>query len=150
MTMSIQTEPVGPQARWDATFQKLGRSCPARRSDEAPLDYERRLARIGRKYIPQGEQIARVSFAQLPDSVVPQYAELMRQRVEANLFRTDNMAPGKMRPVMIVDENTGMKQRHWIGPDSFVKEMGQPCRRVTSIKAKDQILYQAAGMRQWR
>jgi hypothetical protein len=105
---------------------------------------------VGRKYIPAGEEIAQVSFAQLPDDVVPKFAEIMRERVEANLFRTDNMRPGDMRAVMIVDENTGMKQRCWIGPESFVKEMGRPCRKVVSIKAKDQILYEAAGSRQWR
>jgi hypothetical protein len=50
------------------------------------------------------------------------------------------------------DENTGLAIRSFIRPDgeSFVKDMGRPCRRVVSIKAKDQILYQAAGSRQWR
>jgi hypothetical protein len=46
--------------KWDATFAKLGRSAPAQRADEATADYQRRLARVGRKYIPAGEEIARV------------------------------------------------------------------------------------------
>jgi hypothetical protein len=104
------------------------------RSDESGVDYLRRLSRVGRKYIPRGEKIAAVSFAQLPDSVVPQYAEIMREAVERNIMRSDNMAPGEMRAVMITDENTGMKQRHFIGPTSFVKDMGRPCRRVDSIR----------------
>jgi hypothetical protein len=37
------------QEDWDATFQKLGRSAPAQRADEADADYQRRLARVGRK-----------------------------------------------------------------------------------------------------
>jgi hypothetical protein len=132
--MSMEVELTGAQARWDQTFSKLGRSCPARRADEAPLDYERRLARVGRKYIPAGEQIAQVPFDHtLPDAVVPQFAEMMRQRVEANLLRHDNMAPGEMRAVMITDPNTGMRQRHFIGKTSFVVGMGQPCRRVARI-----------------
>jgi hypothetical protein len=111
---------------------KLDRSCPAQRADEAPVDYLRRLSRIGRRYIPKGEQMASVNFAELPDEVVPKFSELMRAAVERNLYRTDNMAPGEMRAVMVVDEQTGQKQRHFIGPDSFVKAMGQPCRRVVS------------------
>jgi hypothetical protein len=128
--MSEQFEPVGAQAQWDATFQKLDRSCPARRADESNPDYLRRLSRIGRKYIPKGEEMASVNFAELPDKYVGRYSELMRQCVEKNIMRTDNMAPGEMRAVMRVDENTGLKVREWIGPDSFVKAMGQPCRRV--------------------
>ena len=115
------------QERWDGTFAKLDRSCPAQRADEASVDYLRRLSRIGRRYIPKGEQIASVNFAELNDDVVPKFSELMRAAVERNLYRTDNMEPGTMRAVVRVDENTGQKIREWIGP---VKSMGLPCRRV--------------------
>jgi hypothetical protein len=118
------------QERWDGTFAKLDRSCPAQRADEAEVDYLRRLSRIGKCYIPKGEQMASVNFAELPDAVVPKFSELMRAAVERNLYRTDNMQPGEMRAVMRIDENTGQKIREWIGPDSFVKSMGLPCRRV--------------------
>jgi hypothetical protein len=121
-----------------------------RRADEVrEVDYLRRLARIGRKYIPRGEQIAQVSFAELPDAVVPQYAEIMREAVERNIMRTDNMRPGDMRAVLITDENTGMKQRHWIGPESFVKDPQyghRECRRVIAINApQPSRLYVARG-----
>ena len=118
------------QERWDGTFAKLDRSCPAQRADEAPVDYLRRLSRIGRRYIPKGEQMASVNFAELNDDVVPKFSELMRAAVERNLYRTDNMAPGELRAVMRVDENTGQKIREFYGPDCFVKAMGQPARRV--------------------
>jgi hypothetical protein len=124
------------QEDWDLTFSKLGRSAPAQRADEATVDYQRRLARIGRKYIPSGEEIAAVRFdASMPDGVVPKFSEMMRAAVERNLYRTDNMQEGELRPVMETDPNTGMKTRSWIGPTSFVKEMGRPCRRVVSINA---------------
>jgi hypothetical protein len=134
--MTEQFEPTGAQARWDATFSKLDRSCPARRADESEMNYLRRLSRVGRKYIPKGEQIAQVQFDHtLPDDVIPRYAELMRECVERNLRRTDNMQPGDMRSVMVTDENTGAKIREWVGPESFVKSMGRPCRRVIAINA---------------
>ena len=127
------------QERWDGTFAMLDRSAPAQRADEDLTDYLRRLSRIGRKYIPAHEEIARVKFDDsLPDAVVPKFSELMRQCVEKNLRRTDNMAPGEMRAVMQVDENTGQKIREWVGPDSFVRNplYGHlACRKVTRIAA---------------
>jgi hypothetical protein len=132
--MSVEIEHAGPQARWDATFQKLDRSCPAQRADETGVDYLRRLSRVGRKYVPRSEEITKVPFDHtLPDSVVERYSELMRNAVERSILRSDNMRDGELRAVMITDENTGMKQRHFIGPTSFVKEMGRPCRLVTRI-----------------
>jgi hypothetical protein len=130
--MSEQIEPTGAQARWDATFQKIGRSCPPQRGDEGHLDYLRRLSRIGRKYIPTGEEIAQVRFDHtLPDNVVPRFSELMRGAVERNIFRVDNMRPGELKSVLRTDENTGQKFREFYGPQSFVKEMGQAPRLVT-------------------
>jgi hypothetical protein len=124
------------QERWDATFQKLDRSCPAQRADEARVDYLRRLSRIGRRYIPKGEQMASINFAELPDETVPKFSELMRAAVERNLYRTDNMQPGEMRAVMVVDPNTGAQQRHFVGPQSFVRNPlygHRDCRRVVRI-----------------
>jgi hypothetical protein len=44
------------------------------------MDYLRRLSRVGRKYIPAGEEIARVRFDYtLPDEVVPKFSEMMRE-----------------------------------------------------------------------
>ena len=56
-------------------------------------NYQRRLAELGSRYIPRGEQIAGVDFSQLPNEVVPRFSEMMRERVEANLRRTDNLDP---------------------------------------------------------
>jgi hypothetical protein len=86
--MSAQLQLTGAAERWDQTFQKLGRSAPARRADEGALDYQRRLARVGRRYIPAGEQMAKIRFDHtLPDAVVPKYTEMMRQAVERNMYR---------------------------------------------------------------
>jgi hypothetical protein len=122
------------QEKWQSTFEKIDRSCPAQRADEGSLDYLRRLARVGKRYLPRSESICSVRFdGSLPDSVVERFSEQVRTAVERNLLRTDNMKPGELRQVLIQDENTGAKQRHWIGPTSFVKAMGLPCRRVTRI-----------------
>jgi hypothetical protein len=137
------------QERWDGTFAKLDRSCPAQRADEAQVDYLRRLSRIGKKYIPRSEQMASVNFSELPDETVPKFSELMRAAVEKNLRRVDNMIPGEMRSVMVVDPNTGQKTREWVGPTSFVRNPlygHRDCRRVTRISAPaGTTLYQDAA-----
>ena len=63
--MDAQLEPTGVHALWDETFQKLGRTAPAQGAGECVYDYQRRLAGLGSKYIPRGEQIAGVAFDQL-------------------------------------------------------------------------------------
>ena len=126
------------QERWDGTFAKLDRSCPAQRADEDSTDYLRRLSRIGRRYIPKSEQMASINWTELPDETVPKFSELMRAAVERNLYRTNNMAPGEMRSVMVVDPNTGAQQRHFVGPTAFVRNPlygHRDCRRVTRISA---------------
>jgi hypothetical protein len=123
---------------WDQTFSKLGRSAPARRADENETNYQRRLARIGGKYIPAGEDIARVDFAQLPDSAVPKFAEMMRAAVERNITRTDNMQPGELRAVHRIDPVTGYKCIEYVGKTSFVLDPTyghRPGRHVLAFNA---------------
>jgi hypothetical protein len=127
------------QERWDATFAKMDRSCPARRADESSTDYLRRLSRIGRRYIPAGEPIAKVRFDHtLPDEAVGRFSEEMRQCVERNLVRTDNMEPGTFRAVMKVDEQTGLKTREFYGPRTFCDQFMGRVQRVTRINAPPQ------------
>jgi hypothetical protein len=88
MMMAIQLEDDGIQSKWDRTFAALNRSAPARRADESETSYLRRLSRVGRKYIPRAEDIAKVDFDELPDAVVQRFAELMRAAVARNVTRT--------------------------------------------------------------
>ena len=73
--MDMRLEPTGPQALWEETFQKLGRSAPMQRADESDMDYLRRVSRVGRRYIPRGEEIAqvRLRLTRMPDAVVPRF-----------------------------------------------------------------------------
>ena len=136
--MSMRLEPTGPQALWEETFQKLGRSAPAQPADEGEMDYLRRMSRLGRRYVPSGEEIARVAFDYtMPDAVVPKFSEMMRERVEANLRRTDNLDPNdpSYRVVHVTDENTGMKIREFYRARPFTDDFGLPARRVVRINA---------------
>jgi hypothetical protein len=132
------------QERWDTTFSQLGRTAPQQRADESSVNYLRRLSRVGRKYIPAGEEMARVNFREVPDEYVPKLSEMMREAVTRNMRRTDNMAEGEMRPIHHTDAG-GTRMTEWIGPTSFVKAMTLPARRVVRINKPDvETLYNSA------
>ena len=126
------------QENWDDVFSKLGRSAPAQRADESNIDYERRLASLGQRYIPAGEDVAKIDFAKLPDDVVGKFSSMTQDALTRNLFRTDNMQPGELREVYTKDPNSSQVIRNFVGPDSFVKAMGLPGRRVVKINAPEQ------------
>jgi hypothetical protein len=121
--------------RWDSTFAKIDRSCPARRADEAAVDYLRRLSVIGKRYLPRDQKITSVTFKTLPDEVVPKFSEMVREAVERNLTRTDNMEPGTFRTVMRVDEQTGLKTREFYGPRTFCDQFMGRIQRIARINA---------------
>ena len=143
-------EPTGVHAVWDETFQKLGRSAPAQRADESIYNYQRRLAELGSKYIPRGEQIAGVNFSQLPNEVVPKFAEMMRERVEANMRRTDNLDPSdkSYRTVLVTDDNTGGKIREFYRARPFTDDFKLPGRRVVRINAPEQRALYSSNRRE--
>ena len=143
-------EPTGTHALWDETFQKLGRSAPPQRADESIYNYQRRLAELGSRYVPRGEQIAGVDFAQLPNEVVPRFAEMMRERVEANLRRTDNLDPSdkNYRTVLVTDDNTGGKIREFYRARPFTDDFNVPGRRVVRINAPEQRTLYSSNRRE--
>ena len=113
-------------------------------------DYQRRLADLGRKYIPRGEQIAGVNFVQLPDEVVPRFSEMMRERVEANLRRTDNLDPNdtNYRTVLVTDANTNGKIREFYRARPFTDDFKLPGRRVVRINAPETRAVYTASRRE--
>ena len=114
------------------------------------MDYLRRMSRLGRKYIPRGEEIARVAFDYtLPDAVVPEFSERMRAAVERNMRRTDNLDPRdpNYREVLVTDQNTGMKIREFYRARPFTDDFARPTRRVVRINAPSSTPLYAADRR---
>jgi hypothetical protein len=148
--MDVKLEPIGFQAQWEETFQKLGRSAPAQKADENDMAYLRRVSRVGKRYIPAGEEIASVNFSELPDAVVPKFSEMVRARVEANLRRTDNLDPNdpNYRVVHITDPNTNMKIREFYRARPFTDDFKLPLRRVTRINAPQSTTLYSADRRE--
>jgi hypothetical protein len=135
MSLSIQEQ-------WEAVFNQIGRSCPPPLANEAQVDYLRRLSIIGKRYLPNDEQVKRVTFKRLPDDVVEQYSSMVKEAVERSIWRTDNMSSGELRAVPQPGPN-GSRTTLFVGPDSFCKALTTPARRVVSFSAPQrEILYQ--------
>jgi hypothetical protein len=67
----------------------------------------------------------------------PLVADAHEPQPKRNLRRTDNMAPGEMRPI-VTTGSTGHEIREWVGPTSFVRNPlcgHRDCRRVLRINA---------------
>ena len=113
-------------------------------------DYQRRLAALGSKYIPRGEQIAGVAFDQLPNEVVPKFTEMMRERVEANMRRTDNLDPNdtSYRTVLVQDADTNGKIREFYRARPFTDDFKLPGRRVVRINAPEQRTLYSSNRRE--
>jgi hypothetical protein len=54
------------------------------------------------------------------------------QAVQRAAYDASSVPPGQFRKVVELDGN-GMKMVRWIGPESFVKQMTRPGRRVLSF-----------------
>lgn len=124
------------QEKFDNAFSVWGRSAPAMRADESSEGYIRRMARVAQKknYLSYDEPVKRVDFSQLPDHALPQFTKMLLDGIRRSVYRADTVPDGTERAVYTRDENTGMATRSFVRPDSFVKEMGQPCRRVVAIR----------------
>jgi hypothetical protein len=80
----------------------------------------------------------------MPDEVVAKFSAMARERVEANLRRTDNLDPDDKtyRTVLVTDDNTGQKIREFYRARPFTDDFTRWGRLVTRINAPvQQTLY---------
>jgi hypothetical protein len=127
------------QQRFDDAFSVWGRSAPAMRADEGDAGYVRRMARLAQKkgYLAYDEPAKKIEYNDIPDQYLHKFTGMLVDGIKRSVRRSDTVPPGTERVMFDRDENTGMATRSFIRPDgeSFVKEMGQPCRRVVRINA---------------
>jgi hypothetical protein len=132
----------------DSAFQVWGRSAPPMRADENNSRYVKRIARVAqaKHYLAYDEPAKRVNFDALPDNALPQFTKMLVDGIRRSVTRPDTVPAGEERIMFTRDENTGMATRTFIGADnqSFVKDMGVPCRRVVRVNVPPTTaLYQA-------
>ena len=83
------------------------------------------------------------SLRALPADVLSGFEEMLLPACKTEAFNPLTVPKGEIREVVKTDAN-GLKVRHFIGQDSFVKFMGRPGRRVVSFRT-DQGYVDASG-----
>jgi hypothetical protein len=121
------------QARADSVFQEWGFRAAAPTLGQDPEDYRRDLAVTAKKQLPYGHELRKVKLWKLPRDVF----EVMEPQVYAACreaaSRPDSVPPGEIREVVKIDPKNGHKEIHFLGRESFVRQMGREGRRVVSF-----------------
>ena len=122
------------QEYYDDTLRKVGMRAPQPTLGQTVNDYRRETLRtIKRTFLPQNHPLYAVQMRQLKADAL---GVLEPQVLEAAVTEANNpvhVEPGQLRKVEELDEYGKLKTIKWIGPESFVKAMGRPGRRVTSF-----------------
>jgi hypothetical protein len=124
--------------RWQEHYQKevedIGRNIPPPTLGQTTNDYRREMMRLLKKtFIPTTHDLYQVQMRQLPDDVLAGFEQMLLPACRTEAFNPLTVPKGEIREVVKTDVN-GLKVRHFIGQDSFVKFMGRPGRRVVSFR----------------
>jgi hypothetical protein len=94
-------------------------------------DYRRDTLVKLKKLLPENHEL-RIPVRTLRNDALDILEPQILQAVRAEAHNPSTVPPGEFRRVVRVDSN-GMKIVEWIGPQSFVKDMGRPGRRIKSV-----------------
>lgn len=88
---------------------------------------------LKKTFIPPTHDLYKVNMRGLPADVLSGFEEMLLPACRTEAFNPLTVPRGEIREVMKTDAN-GLKVRHFIGQESFVKQMMRPARRVISFR----------------
>ena len=121
------------QARADSVFQEWGFRAPAPTIGQDPQDYRRDLAVMAKKQLPHGHELRKMKLWRLPRDVFETFEPQIYNACREAASRPDSVPPGEMREIVKVNPQNGHKEIHFLGRESFVRDMGRPGRHVVSF-----------------
>jgi hypothetical protein len=124
-------------AKFDEAFRAFAVETPQARDDESPGQYRRRLfSRLQRK-LPDSHDLVDIRADDLPSGqAYLNFEQMIIDAAKAEGFKpsVDNLPPsGELISRIRVDADTGAKETHWFGKESFIKSLGREGRRVARI-----------------
>jgi hypothetical protein len=124
--------------RWQEHYQKeveeIGLNIPSPTLGQSTNDYRRETMRLLKKtFIPPTHDLYKVNMRGLPADVLSEFEEMLLPACRTEAFNPLTVPRGEIREVVKTDAN-GLKVRHFIGQESFVKQMMRPGRRVISFR----------------
>jgi hypothetical protein len=125
-TRAIQADAVDRYHPW-------GASPPPPISGESAGRYRRRLLADEQRYLAPGDPFSSMRAPNLAREDSATLA-VLEPRIHEAFARalTDpaTVPPGELRPIHLDDPRSGARITSWVGRESFIKSMGQPCRKV--------------------
>jgi hypothetical protein len=122
------------QARADEVAQLFGKQAKRWLTGESLPAYRRRLATDFRVHSPQWKD---VKLSDLPDNAFVNIEKAIYADAAAAAVSPSDLAEGEFRKVTKTDPDTGLKQIHWFGNHSFIKDLGRPGRRVVGFRNRN-------------
>ena len=121
------------QARADSAFEPWGFRAPAPPLGQDPQDYRRDLAVMAKKQLPYDHQFRKMKVWKMPKDVFEVFEPQIYDACREAASRPDSVAPGEIREVTRINPQNGHKEVHFIGNESFVRDMMRPGRKVVSF-----------------
>ena len=136
--MASPKEHFDAARRWQEHYQKevedIGLRVPSPVLGQTTNNYRREMMRLLKKtFIPQTHDLYKVQMRQLPDDVLAGFEQMLLPACRVEAFNPATVPRGEIREIVRVDQN-GLKVRHFIGQESFVRGMMRPGRRVVSFR----------------
>jgi hypothetical protein len=122
------------QEYYDETLRKVGVRAPQPVLGETVNHYRRETLRsLKRTFLPQTHPLYEVQYRELKADAL---GVLEPQLLEACVVEANNPAhvpPGELRKIEEFDQYGQVKTIRFVGPESFVRQMMRPGRRVKSF-----------------
>ena len=136
--MASPQEHFDASRRWQEHYQKevedIGLNIPPPTLGQSTNNYRREMMRLLKQtFIPPTHDLYKVQMRALPDDVLAGFEQMLLPACRTEAFNPATVPRGEIREVVKTDAN-GLKVRHFIGQESFVRRMGRPGRRVVSFR----------------
>jgi len=127
LTDAEQDAMLQTQARADSVYAKFGLKAPRPMDGETQLAYRRRLANGMKKHSKPWKDIAldgfgADAFANVENQI---YAD-----ADSASQHPDDLEPGELRPVVSMDQATGLRTTTFVGNGTFIRQLTRPGRLV--------------------
>ena len=122
------------QEYYDETLRKIGARAPQPVLGTTVNDYRRETLRnLKRTFLPQNHDLYQVQFRQLPADVLQVFEPQLLQACVVEANNPAHVPPGELRKIEEFDQYGQVKTIRFVGPESFVRQMMRPGRRVKSF-----------------
>jgi|SRR6516162_2547997 hypothetical protein len=122
------------QAHYDETLQRIGVHAPSPVLGQSCNDYRREtLRQLKRTFLPQNHDLYQVQYRGLKADALRALEPQLLAAVVVEANNPATVEPGQFRKIPEHNEFGHVTSFKFIGPESFVKSMGRPGRKVVSF-----------------